>query len=379
MSDRAPLPTGPLAAGRPAVAEAAAGPRRLLTVLHGSARWNLLVGGSITGAFLLIAVLPWFLPVIEGRLVTRFVAVGIALLGLQFVVGRAGQLSLCHGVFVGIGSYTTTISISSFDLPHLAGVALAPVFGFAAGCLVGLLALRIRATYLGPVTLSVAVVFPMIVKRFTWFTGGSSGLPLVREMVPPAFLDLSVTERYRWNHLVVVAIAALAVVAARNVVLSRIGIAVRAVADNPLSSATSGVNVRRTSVLAFGWGSAYGALGGALLVLDTPVVGADSYDLFRSLGYYAAVMVGGAASMIGAALGAALLIGVPWLISAADISFTPNLVLGVLLVVSTVVAPGGVAVAVRDAVLARIRVRYPLQDLPLPERRGAPPRRPTGP
>jgi branched-chain amino acid transport system permease protein len=312
-------------------------------------------------AVAVVAVLPFVLPVLEARLVSRFVALSVALLGLQFVVGRAGQLSLCHGVFVGIGSYGTTIALSTWGLPHLVAVGFAPVLGFAFGCLVGLLGLRIRAIYLGPVTLSVAVVFPMFVKRFGWFTGGSSGLPITRELTPPSFLGLETPEYYLWTHLVIVAVAVVAVVVVRNVVLSPVGMAVRATAENPLSAATSGIDVRRTRVVAYGFGAAVGALGGGLLVLDTPIVGADSYDLFRSLGYYAAVMVGGAASMIGAAFGALILVGVPRLMAVYDLRTGPNLILGLLLVVSTLVTPGGLSVPLRRLAERVVGVRHPLE------------------
>ncbi len=336
--------------------------RRRLSIVEGSARWKLLIGGSIAVAFLLVAALAWVFPVIEARLVSRFVALGVALLGLQFVVGRAGQLSLCHGVFVGLGSYATTISVSRYGFPHLAGLAMAPVVGFAFGCLVGLLALRIRANYLGPVTLSVAVVFPMFVKRFGWFTGGSSGLPLVREMDAPGLLQLAPGELYRWNHLVIVAVAVLALIVMRNVVFSLIGSSVKAVADNALSAATSGIDVRRTRVLAYAFGAAFGALGGGLLVLDTPVVGADSYTLFQSLGYYAAVMVGGATSMLGAVIGALLLVLVPWLMESQGLRASPPLVLGGLLVLTTLVAPAGVAVAIRNRMSSLVEVRHPIEE-----------------
>ena len=99
---------------------------------------------------------------------------------------------------------------------------------FAGGCLVGFLALRIRATYLGPVTMAVAVAFPMIVKRFAWFTGGSSGLPAGRSLSVPSWAGAG--ERpHRWAHLVVVAVAALAVLAAHNLGRCQVGLAVRAV------------------------------------------------------------------------------------------------------------------------------------------------------
>lgn len=358
MSFLEPLALDPLP-DQQTPAEVVVRSRARLVVVRESWRWKLLVMGSLTVAFAVITAAPFLLPVVEGRLISRFVALAVALLGLQFVVGLSGQLSLCHGVFVGIGSYGATIAISRFGWPHAAGLALTPLLGFGAGCIVGLLALRIRATYLGPVTLSVAVTFPMLVKRFSWFTGGSGGLPLVRQIDPPGWMNLRAGQEYKFNHLLIVAVAALALVVARNVVLSPVGLAVRAVAETPLSAATSGINVRRTRVLAYGWGAAFGALGGGLLVLDTPVVGADNYDLFRSLGYYAAVTVGGAVSMIGAVFGAALLIGVPWFIDSYGLRASPNLILGTLLVAAILLAPGGLAVAVANYVGGLIDVRRP--------------------
>jgi branched-chain amino acid transport system permease protein len=127
-------------------------------------------------------------------------------------------------------------------------------------------------------------------------------------------------------------------------------------AENPLAAEASGVNLWRTRLLSYGWGASFGALGGALLVIVTPVVGADSYDLFRSLGYYAAVMVGGVTSMGGAALGAAVLVAVPWLIEKRSWSASPNLVLGALLVASTLIAPGGLVVLARRAIGRFIRI-----------------------
>jgi branched-chain amino acid transport system permease protein len=306
---------------------------------------------ALIGAAALVSILAviW-LPAVEGRLVSRFVALGVALLGLQFSVGVAGQLSLCHGVFVGLGSYATTIAISRLGWPFAAAIAFAPVVGFVAGCFVGVLAVRIKATYLGPVTMSVAVAFPMVVKRFSWFTGGSSGLPVTHPIHPPGFLGLHGNRAYVWNHVIIVAVALVAVAAARNVLSSPVGLSVRAMAENPLAAASSGINVWRTRVVGYGWGAAFGALGGALFVIDTPIVGADSYDLFRSLGYYAAVMVGGASSMIGAAIGAAVLVAVPWILDTRSSQLRPNLVLGGLLVVSTLIAPGGLIVLARRGV-----------------------------
>jgi branched-chain amino acid transport system permease protein len=328
-------------------------------VVRGTPAWRALVVGALAAATAALVLAGLALPVGEARLVSRFVAVGVALIGLQFVVGDAGQLSLCHGAFVGVGSYATVIGVTRGGLPVWLSVALAPVAGFAAGALVGTLAVRLRATYLGPVTLSVAVVFPMVVKRFSWLTGGSNGMPLT-PMRAPSWLGVAESRPYFWNHLVIVAFALVALVVARNVRSSQVGLAVRSVAGNPLSAATSGVHVTRTRIVSYAWGAGFGALGGGLLVVDTPIVGADNFDLFRSLGYYAAVMVGGAASLLGAAIGALLLVVVPRLVEVFELRVGTNMVLGVLLVASTLLAPTGLAQPLRERLEAWLDVRDPL-------------------
>ena len=331
--------------------------RRRFELTRGTRRWHLAMA-LVTVAALVALVAPVLvLPVLQARLMTRFVALAVGLVGLQFVVGRAGQLSLCHGVYVGLGSYTTTILVGPHGWPYLAGIALSPLVGFAAGCLVGLLSLRIRATYLGPVTLAVAVAFPMIVKRFTWLTGGSSGLPILRGMATPGFIPD--TKAYLWPHLVIVAVAVAAFLVARSLTRSPVGLAVEAVATGPLPAVAYGINVGRVRVVASGVGAAFGALGGALLVLDTPIVGADSYDLFRSLGYYAAVVVGGAGSLLGAVVGSALLTGVPFIVSTYGLRVGPNLVFGLLLLGATFAAPGGVTGALGTWLGGVVRVAEP--------------------
>jgi branched-chain amino acid transport system permease protein len=323
-------------------------------LVRGDRTWRLVMATAWVVAVSMLLLPVFVLPVLQARLLTRFTALAVALLGLQFVVGRAGQLSLCHGVYVGLGSYTTTILVGAREWPHLTGIALAPLVGFLGGCLVGLLSLRIRATYLGPVTLAVAVAFPMIVKRFAWLTGGSSGQPILRNLAGPSFFP---AERpHLWNHVIVVTVAVVAFVCARNLARSPVGLAVRAVATVPLAASAYGINVGRYRVLAAGTGAAFGALGGALLVIDTPIVGADSYDLFRSLGYYAAVVVGGAASLAGAVLGSALLTGVPFILSTYGLLVGPNLVFGLLLLGSVFVAPGGLAARIEQWLSGMVRV-----------------------
>ena len=123
---------------------------------------------------------------LEARLLTEVVATALALWGLGLLVGHAGRISLSHATFMGVGAYGMAILAGRFGVPPLVGALLAAVIGFCAGIALGLPALRIKGQYLAIVTLSLAVVFPSVLNRFAWFTGGEFGLDPSTCLASPA-------------------------------------------------------------------------------------------------------------------------------------------------------------------------------------------------
>lgn len=292
---------------------------------------------------LVVAVAPSFvLPFIEARLWTQVIATAIALWGLGLLMGPGGQLSLGHGAFLGIGAYTTLIAASRFGVYPLAGLLLAAVIGFIVGLVFGLPALRIRGQYLAMVTLSLAVAFPMVVQRFAWLTGGSSG-PRPVELRPPSWFDLAPDRPYVWLHLATVVAAALVAWLLVNLDRSVTGRAMRAAAENDHSAAAMGVHVVRTKALTFGVVAMLGAIAGGLIGLQTQAVTTDSFDVFASLTLYAAVVLGGAGTLTGGFLSAVIMVGIPWFTAEMGWRVGPNLFFGLLLVVATALFPDGIA------------------------------------
>lgn len=102
----------------------------------------------------------------------RVLAFAVAIFGLNIVSGLSGQLSLAHSAFMGVGAYTSAILVTDHGWPWLATLVPSIVLGFVAGLIVGIPAMRVRGLYVALVTLSVGVLFPTLVRRFTWFTGG---------------------------------------------------------------------------------------------------------------------------------------------------------------------------------------------------------------
>jgi branched-chain amino acid transport system permease protein len=321
------------------------------TIRRGSSAWRAMSGVGI-GLGLLVAVAPAFIfPVLEARLWTEVLATAVVLWGLSLLIGPAGQLSLGHGAFVGLGGYGTAIVVSRYGWPPYVGAILALVVGFVVGCVLGLPALRIKGQYLAMVTLSFAVVFPMVVARFTWFTGGSGG-PRVGEAVrPPSWFPYPGEHPTTWLHLLIALVAAAVLIISLNVLRSPVGRAIRATSQGDTAALAMGVNVVRIRTATFGLAAAFAALGGALLAIHTRVVTTEQFDLFRSLALYTAVVLGGAESLAGGAIGAVLLVGVPWLNQKFGWRVSPNLFYGLLILGVTAACPDGIVPTVR----ARLR------------------------
>jgi branched-chain amino acid transport system permease protein len=342
------LGAGPLNAALPGATMGLA-PRPKLALVPGTSAGRAARIG-VGGASLALAIVPVFLlPYIEARLWTEVVATAIALWGLGLLMGPGGQLSLGHGAFLGLGAYATMIAATRYDLYPLAGLVPAAILGFVVGLAFGLPALRIRGQYLAMVTLSLAVAFPMVIQRFAWLTGGSSG-PAPVEVTPPSWFDIAPDRPYAWLHLAAVLTAAVVVWLLMNLDRSVTGRAMRAAAENDQAAAAMGVPVVRTKALTFGVVAMLGAVAGGLVGLQNQAVTSDSFDVFRSLALYAAVVLGGAGTLVGGGISAVILVGVPWFNMKMGWGVSPNLLYGGLLVVATALFPDGVAPSLSRAV-----------------------------
>jgi len=326
---------------------------RWVVVRH-SRLWWVLTAVIMVGV-LALAVIPTFaLPFLEARMMTEVVATAIALWGLGFLVGDAGRISFANATFMGVGAYTTAIVAARYGVHPFLGVVIAGCTGFAAGALLSLPALRIRGQYLAMVTFCLAVIFPSLLNRFKWFTGGENGPPPTDMPRPPAWLGMRTDRPFEWLHLVAVAAAVLLGWMLHNIRTGTFGRAVRATAQHEAAAVSVGVNATRVRVLCFAFGAALASVGGALVAVQTQAVTASRYDVMRSLALYAMVAIFGTSSLAGSALAAAVFVFTPWAILHFDLPIggrgvppdVPGggayLVWGVALVVLTVIAPQGV-------------------------------------
>jgi branched-chain amino acid transport system permease protein len=294
-------------AGRPLLYTSYASDMALLNTRAKRVCLGLLLAGSLA--------LPFLLPDDVLQLLAVCAITAIGAIGLGLVTGYAGQVSLGHAFFLGVGAYTAA-ALSGDPDGRVLGLGITnllvwlPAAGLvaaAAGVLVAPLATRLRGLYLAIVTLGLVFIGAHVFNEWSSLTGG------VGVGRPAAALELfgyrvDVTDAYAtrdqklfWLMFVLLAVFALA---ARNIARSKVGRAFTAIRDRDIAAGVIGVNLRRYKTIAFAVSSFYAGCAGALLYAVTGWVDPSSFSLLLSVQYIAMVLIGGAGTISGAIAGA---------------------------------------------------------------------------
>ena len=295
------------------------------------------------GVVLLLAVLlPFFFNAYRVGQFTQAMALAIAVLGLNLLVGYSGQISLGHGAFFALGAYASAISIEDLGVPYLLTLPIAGAICAVAGFLLGLPALRLRGLYLALVTLGVAIATPQIIKRADGLTGGTQGLS-IEKITAPAWSGLADDQ---WLYFVTLVVAAVMFVLAAFLVRGRVGRALVAIRDNEIAARTMGVDLARFKTGTFAVSAMYAGVGGALFTLPIGFLAPESFPLALSFAFLAAIVVGGLATIAGALFGALFIEFVP--VYAADVDEAlAGVIYGGVLILFMYLLPGGVMGLVR--------------------------------
>ncbi len=246
------------------------------------------------------------------------IAISVAILGLDLVTGYSGQLALGQSAFVGLGAYTTVILVADHHWSFYAALPATVAVCFVGGLLVGIPATRVKGVYLAIVTLVLASVFPSIVRRFDWLTGGSNGKGPPRSqghLRPPSWMPFADAGRLAgplWVYCLSLAVATGTFAVARNLVRSRPGRALITMRDHEPAAVALGVDVGLYKALAFSASAVYGGLAGFLLMLNRPFASDVLFDPQMSIFLLAGLVIGGTGTLSGAVPGALAYVFVPY-------------------------------------------------------------------
>ncbi len=272
---------------------------------------------SVYGLLVFTALMPFMLTDDLLVLMARAFAFAVGAIGLNLVTGYAGQVSLGHAFFVGIGAFTAaTLSgdpasrTLGFGLPMIVWLPAAALLPALIGALIAPIASRLRGLYLAIVTLGLVFLGEHIFREADFITGGFG---VGRSGVEASFFGISLTDtgsafsgqqKTFWFTLVVLAVVALL---GRNIARTATGRAFAAVRDRDIAAEVIGVQIFKYKILAFTISSAFAGLAGALLYTITRQITPEAFNLGLSVQFIAMILIGGASTISGSIAGAVFL------------------------------------------------------------------------
>lgn len=224
----------------------------------------------------------------------------ILAVGLNLLMGYAGQISLGHAAFFGMGAYASAILTTRCAWPALLAMAAGLAVAGASAWLLARPILRLRGHYLAMATLGFGIIVHVVMVQATRWTGGPDGLA----GIPPLnLLGWPVDTDLRW-YGVVMAATLLAVWLSLNLADSQVGRALRAVHGSEFAARMLGIDTGRAKTRIFVVSALFAAFAGSLFAHQQGFVSPDSFNLIVSVELVTMVVLGGMASTFGAACGA---------------------------------------------------------------------------
>jgi branched-chain amino acid transport system permease protein len=259
----------------------------------------------------IVAVLPYIVPsTFYLRIAALVFIFSIAVLGLNLLMGFAGQVSLGHAGFFGIGAYAVAVAPTHFGMPGwlalILGIAVAGLLAF----IIGRPILKLKGHYLAVATLGMGILIAMVFTNEARLTGGPDGMAVPRLVLFGWGARGSVTWYWISGCTLV-----LAVLLAVNLIDSPTGRALRAVHDSEVASRVLGIDVARYKLVAFVLSAIYAALAGAYLALFDGLVTPGTAGFLRSIEFVTMAVLGGLGSILGSVVGAALLTILPQMLT----------------------------------------------------------------
>jgi branched-chain amino acid transport system permease protein len=251
--------------------------------------------------------------------------------------GYAGYVNFGTAAFFGLGAYTAVVMIKAIDAPLAVQILAAGAMGGLLGFGAGMLTMRLRGIFFAIATVALIVIMETLFVNWR-YTGGATGVQLLRPAPLPPF------ESYTKMLFVVMAVMVVAAVTvARYIERSWIGRGLRAIRDSEEAAECSGVPTLKLKLLACTVsGALMGAAGAPMPMYLSFVEPASTFNLNYSIGALAASMIGGTAHWLGPVIGAVLLSTIQQIVTVTISNEINVLVVGVLLVVFVVAAPGGI-------------------------------------
>ncbi len=242
-----------------------------------------------------------------------FILIGIYVIlaeSLNLIVGYTGLLSIAHAAFYGVGAYVAALMALKVGSPFVINVICAMIVSGLLGGMVGIPSLRIKDHYFVIATFAFQVIAFSILNNWVSFTGGPMGLPGIPQ---PVIFGWTISSHFEFL-LLVGAFVILVFSVCRVIVRSPFGRVLAAIREDEVFALAVGKNVAVYKVAVFVIGSGLAAIAGALYAHYISFIDPTSFTVMESIFIISIVIIGGAGSLWGPVVGAAILVMLPELL-----------------------------------------------------------------
>jgi branched-chain amino acid transport system permease protein len=282
------------------------------------------------------------------NLVNLAISFSVACLGLNIVLGYAGQLSLAQASFWGVGAYTSALLTVNLGVPVWMGLVAAFLVAALFGIMLGIPTLKLSGHYLAMTTIGFGIILQLILINAIWLTGGSDGIPKIPS---PAIGSYELKDPSAFFYVAAVTLILLTW-ASMRLKDSRVGRAFLAIQGNEMAAETTGVDTTRYKVIAFALSAGYGGIGGWLFAHSgSHYISPDTFSFDQSVMFLAMAVLGGNGSAVGSIVGASLLTLVPEVLRFLKDYYMMVYSAGIVAVM--IFMPGGIASLVRGLMLSQ--------------------------
>lgn len=257
-------------------------------------------------------------------------------LGLNLLMGQAGQISLGHAAFAGIGAYGSAILTTRWEVDPWLAMAIAALLSAAVAGIIGVPTLKLKGHYLAMATLGFGEIVYILLVQLKGLTNGTDGISGIPSLAL-AGIDFGKPQAFHW---LVWGVALIMLRISLNLVDSRVGRSLKALHRSEVAAMSLGVNTSYRKVQVLMVSAVFASIAGSFYVHYVHFVSPSSYTITFSVILVTTVIIGGLGRVWGAVLGSILMMVVPEFLRQYQ-DYT-NLVFGVLLILIMIFLPGGI-------------------------------------
>jgi branched-chain amino acid transport system permease protein len=263
-------------------------------------------------------------------------------------MGQAGQVSLGHAGFFGIGAYAVAIGPAHFGVPSWAALVIGGLISATLAYLVGRPILKLRGHYLAIATLGLGVLVALVITTESRWTGGPDGMPVAKLVL--FGWRASGSETWYW---ITGGLLVLGTWIALNLYDTPTGRAFRALHDSEVAARVAGIDVARFKLQAFVIAAVYASLAGSVLAMMNGFVSPDQAGFLHSVELVTMVVLGGLGSVVGSIVGAAVLVTLPQMLTVFQ--EYEHLLLGFIIIVAMIFMRDGIVPTASRLLARRLR------------------------